>query len=205
MKTRGFTLLELLIVIAIIGVLVGIGLPALVAAKRASKEKACKADVVQISSALDSYTSKHGDYPPTGGWLKGINDVNVGNEGLVWHLFINKSGGPYLDMASWEGKLENKDADDGGKKNPDSVYQKTELPELVDEFHNPYIYFHHRDYAKPDKYSKYTIAGQEQICKPGKSDKTGNYHAPGKFQVWSAGSDDTNNDGGEGDIASWNN
>ena len=181
----------------------GIGLPALISAKRASKEKACRASITQIETALGSYEPKWGDYPPSAPMTKGANDINTGAENLVWCLFHTKKGGPYLDMASWEEKLINTDADDAGKKPDDSVYSLTELKELGDEFHNPFIYFHHNDYAKPDKYMKYMIAGQEAECRPQKSTKSGNYHAPSTFMIWSAGSDNKNDNGGEDDVAPW--
>jgi prepilin-type N-terminal cleavage/methylation domain-containing protein len=205
MKTSrsGFTLVELLVVISIIGVLVGIGLPALMAARRSSKEKAVKADLIQIESGVSTYETKWGDYPPSGAWAKGMNDENTGSESLVYHLFMNTKGGPYLDLSTWEGKLINRDADAAAKANPDSVISKPDLFELGDGFGNPVVYFHHRDYAKPAKYAKYTFIFGTVECAPAKSDKTGNYHAPGKFQLWSAGSDDANQNGGEDDIATW--
>jgi len=203
MKRRAFTLLELLVVISIIGILVAIGLPALMAAKKASKEKACRASISNIETALGSYEAKFGDYPPSGDFVKGANTLNQGGESLVWHLFSTTKGGPYLDMSTWESKLGNSDADDAGKKPDNSVYQLSEMKELEDEWKNPFIYFHWRDYAKPARFSHYMIHAEEQDCVPAKSSKSGAYHGPGKFQLWSAGSDDKNNNGEEGDIAPW--
>ncbi len=204
MKRRGFTLLELLIVISIIGVLVAIGLPALVAARKHSKEKACRATIAQVDTALTSYESKFADYPPSGGFVRGANDVNQGSESLVWHLFTTQKGGPYLDMSTWEDALVNGDGDVAPKAPDSSVYMKTDMVELADQFRNPIVYFHNRDYSKPAKYGKYTIAGKDVDCVPQKSPKTGNYHSPGKYMLWSAGGDDENQNGGEGDVASWN-
>ncbi|MCE9582934.1 MAG: prepilin-type N-terminal cleavage/methylation domain-containing protein [Planctomycetes bacterium] len=204
MKRRGFTLLELLVVISIIGVLIGIALPALMSAKRHSKEKACRSTITQIDTALSSYETKFADYPPSGMFVKGANDLNWGSESLVWHLFTTQKGGPYLDMSTWEEKLINVDADATAKAPDQSTYMKNELMELGDEFKNPFIYIHNRDYAKPSKYGKYTIGGKEVDCVPQKSPKTGNYHSPGKYMLWSAGGDGENQNGGEEDIASWN-
>jgi prepilin-type N-terminal cleavage/methylation domain-containing protein len=205
MKTRGFTLIELLVVISIIGVLVGLGLPALISARRRSKENACRASLQNIDTGLVAYEKAYGDYPPSGDFVKGANQVNQGGESLVWHLFTTQKGGPFLDMATWENKLCNTDFDKAAKPPDKSQYQNSDLVELADEFKNPFVYIHSRDYAKPAKYQKYGITGREQDCVPGKSAKTGNFHAPGKFMLWSAGSDDTNNNGEDGDIASWNN
>ncbi|MCC6737802.1 MAG: type II secretion system protein [Planctomycetia bacterium] len=204
MKRRGFTLLELLIVISIIGVLVAIGLPALVAAKRSSKEKAVRATIAQIDTALTSYETKFADYPPSGGFVKGANDVNQGSESLVWHLFTTQKGGPFLDMSTWEDALVNTDSDSTSKPPDSSTFMKNDLVELGDAFRNPIVYFHNRDYSKPAKYGKYVLAGKDADCVPQKSTKTGNYHAPGKYMLWSIGGDDENHNGGEEDIASWN-
>ena len=106
-------------------------------------------------------------------------------------------------MSMTSSRTINTDADDAGKKPDDSVYALTELKELGDEFRNPFVYFHHNDYAKPDKYMKYMITGSEAECRPQKSDKSGNYHAPSTYMIWSAGSDDKNDNGGEGDVAPW--
>lgn len=200
----GFTLLELLIVISIIGVLVGIALPALVVAKKHSKEKACRADLAQIDQALTGYETKYADYPPTGGFAKGANEVNWGSESLVWHLFTTQKGGPYLDMSSWESKLVNTDTDATAKPPDQSQFAKNDLMELGDAFRNPFVYFHNRDYGKAAKFQKYTISGKDFDCVPQKSPKTGNWFSPGKYMLWSAGGDDENNNGGEEDVSSWN-
>ncbi|KAF0242117.1 MAG: hypothetical protein FD180_4100 [Planctomycetota bacterium] len=196
--------MELLVVISIIGVLVAIGLPALVAARKHSKEKACRAVGVQIDTALTSYETKFADYPPSGGFVKGANDINQGCESLVWHLFTTQKGGPFLDMSTWEDSLVNGDADATAKPPDSSMFMKNELVELADPFKNPFVYFHSRDYSKPAKFGKYTLAGKEVECVPQKSLKTGNYHAPGKYMLWSIGGDDENQNGGEEDVASWN-
>ncbi len=200
---RGFTLLELLVVISIIGVLVGIGLPALIAAKRRSKENGCKMTLTAIEQGIVSYETKFADFPPTGQFVKVPNDVNWGAESLVWHLFTQVKGGPFLDMGAFQNRLINSDADDAGKKPDNSLYALTELKEIADEFGNPFIYFHGRDFAKPLKVQKYVIGGTETDCIPGKSEKTGNFNAAGKFQLWSAGSDSENENGTDDDITNW--
>ncbi|QDU90430.1 Type II secretion system protein G precursor [Pirellulimonas nuda] len=75
---QAFTLVELLIVIAIIGVLVALLLPAVNAAREAARRTQCKNQLKQIAMAMLNHESAHG-YLPTGGWgFRWVGDAASG-------------------------------------------------------------------------------------------------------------------------------
>ncbi len=65
-RSRAFTLVELLVVIAIIGVLVSLLLPAIQAAREASRRSQCLNNLRQIGIGCHNYQTSHGAFPSAG-------------------------------------------------------------------------------------------------------------------------------------------
>ena len=77
-KVRGFTLLELLVVMTIIGILAAIAIPALKHSPQKAREAALREDLFTFRSCLDQFHGDKGHYPPdlqtlvTEGYLRKI-------------------------------------------------------------------------------------------------------------------------------------
>ena len=65
-QRSGFTLVEILVVIAIIGVLVALTVPAVNLAYRTIKKRAIALECQAIAQAVEAYRTKYDDYPPDG-------------------------------------------------------------------------------------------------------------------------------------------
>lgn len=64
-REGGFTLLELIVVVAIIGILASMAMPSLRPAPHKAKEAVLKTNLMTIRQSLDQYYSDKGHYPPT--------------------------------------------------------------------------------------------------------------------------------------------
>ncbi len=89
-RTKGFTLVELLVVITIIGILVSLLLPAVQAAREAARRMQCSNNLKQIALAIHNYADSHKVLPPS--WLFDFPPLNV----QTWGVGIL----PYLELST---------------------------------------------------------------------------------------------------------
>ena len=78
-KQKGFTLLELMIVIAIIGLLIAIVVPDLLRARQEAEVRSCVASLQGVQSALELYYTHYKYYPDN--LLVTINEGYLGEGG----------------------------------------------------------------------------------------------------------------------------
>ncbi len=104
-RCRGFTLVELLVVIAIIGILVSLLLPAVQAAREASRRMSCQNNLKQIGLSLHNFESANRRFPA--GYQStpgvGFRDSQTGDWGPGWSWLAIVL--PHLEQTSLQQSL----------------------------------------------------------------------------------------------------
>ena len=93
---RGLTLVEVLVVIAVIGILAGLLLPAVMSARSSGRRSQCANNLRQLGSAVHQFHERHGSMPVYWGAMKGGGGEIFGP--WILHLLPDLGEQPFYDM-----------------------------------------------------------------------------------------------------------
>jgi prepilin-type N-terminal cleavage/methylation domain-containing protein len=123
-RVEGFTLVELLTVLAIITMLVGLLTPAIITFRKAATETKQKAQLSAIAMALTAFRNDYGDYPPSTGWdLAGPH--NYGGAQKLAEALMGQDLLGFHPQTGW----------DAGS----AVYDRFANPDTLEERRGPYL------------------------------------------------------------------
>lgn len=101
---RGFTLVEVLVVVIILGLLMALLFPAIAAMRESARETDCQHRMVQMARGIQSYTATKNAYP---GWRQKVRGLDGIDAPVSWVLLIT----PQIDAKDiYDNWLREKDA-----------------------------------------------------------------------------------------------
>lgn len=104
----GFTFIELVVVILILGLLVGVGVPVYMRFTETAKENTTKANLKLLKSSIDLYHMENNRYPAR---LNDLAERPKGEAGKGWKAYIQK-----LPVDGWQREFYYKVLPAGGKR-----------------------------------------------------------------------------------------
>ncbi len=183
----GFTLIEILVVIAIIGLLIGLVAVSIGRQGEAGRIADCRSRIDQISLLVESWRDRMGDYPPSTLAALGVRDANEINAGVEALVAALKSPS-YAGRRPEERWLANGDEDTSQQFK--AFDGSDALLELVDPWDNPFAYMVSGDYAREGRYRVgYGAAAEESSVRAAVNPLTKAYFQIESFQLRSAGPD----------------
>lgn len=96
-KTKGFTLVEIMIVVAIIGIIIAIAVPGFIRARATSRMRACQENLTKIDGAKEQWALETNQSPgATPSWADLTDGATAGDgNGILKKQPIEPSGGSY--------------------------------------------------------------------------------------------------------------
>ena len=103
-RTKGFTLIEIMVVVVILGVLGALIIPNIIGRPDEARVTAARSDIQQIGNALELYRLDNGQYPSSDQGLDALVEEPAGypearnwnSEGYLKRLPVDPWGEPYL-------------------------------------------------------------------------------------------------------------
>ena len=103
---RGFTMIELVVVIGVIGLLAALLLPAVRAAREASRATQCLNNLRQLGVALHNYHDAHSCLPPAVVWNGGPGELRDGSaqflseniDPQIWQRLYSKDSSQHFEL-----------------------------------------------------------------------------------------------------------
>jgi len=92
---KGFTLVEILIVVVILGILAAIVIPQFTSASTEAKNNSLKADLQTLRSQIELFKIQHDDTWPGGG-MGSLTDVQFVTDMTTRQTYGGKAYGPYM-------------------------------------------------------------------------------------------------------------
>lgn len=187
LRDAGFSMLEILVVVAIIAVLAGLGFMFLVPAMQADDEEVTRTRMARLVSGIEHVHAEYGQYPPTRlehirrrlgaqapAVAKAPNDRNEGSES-AWRVLSHTN--PALAGVVQLDALGNTDGD---------AYEGSALTEVRDAWGHPLVYVAARDYDDGAPYVNGD--GHVERARAWRTEG-GSFAMPSTFQVFSVGPD----------------